>query len=219
MKSVALMQKKLRLIIIVFLGLTIITFLTYYAYSHQWQNVWQTKFSQQELSFPYYFKPGKDSYTLFLGDLNGLNSRANQELLALANKEYSNESSYLLIPSILPENLKKIPDQLQEEDFFYQVANKQGIVLVDNFCTNEWEKLKEKEIYKISTLSSGPFCGSEAETNDLNFLLKSFAIKKVYIVYDTESYKEFIENFTVYLEENNINYEFIQSKDVQKNML
>ncbi|MCK5211982.1 hypothetical protein KAJ89_04735 [Candidatus Parcubacteria bacterium] len=208
------MQKKLRFIIIVFLGLTIITALAYYAYSYKWQNTWQTKFSEQELSFSYYFKPGKDSYTLLLGDLNGLNPMASQELLALIDKKHSKAPAYLLIPSILPKNLEKLPDQLQEEDFFYQVANEQGIVLVDNFCTNEWEKLKEKEIYEISALSPGPFCGSEAETNDLNFLLKSFAVKKVYIVYDTESYKEFVENFTIYLEENSIDYEFVQSKDV-----
>lgn len=210
------MQKKLRLITIAFLASAIIISLIYYSYLHQWQDAWQTKFSPQELSFPYYIKPGKDSYTLLLGDLNGLNPKANQELLTLAGKKYSNTSSYLLIPSILPENLEKLPTQLQEEDFFSQVANERGVVLVDNFCTNGWKELKEKEIYKISTLSPGSFCGSEAEIDDLNFILKNFSVKKVYIVYDTESYKEFIKNFTVYLEENNIKYEFIQSKDIQR---
>ena len=186
----------------------------YFYQNRQFNQKINTEFIKQQLSFPYYLKPGKDiGYSMLLGDLNGLNRNAYESLLALITGTYGTKNSWVIVPSIMPEKSAVQLNEVEESDFFEQVANKRGVVLVDNFCTSEWENIKKKQIYELSSLSPGPFCFSEKETRDLNRLIKTMSIKKVYLIYDVESYLEFISNFTGYLEENEIDYEFVRSYD------
>jgi len=208
--------KLLKKIFIFLLPILIFTIALYYYQVREFNKSINTQFIKQELSFPYYLKPGAGSYQLLLGDLNGLNKEAYYELLEFTKGSFSKEPSLLVVPSLAPAKSSNIPEPILEEDFLKQVANNKGVVLVDNFCTKNWEKLKAKPLYEISTLSPGPFCHSENMTQDLNYIIKNFRVEKAVLLYDTESYKEFIKNFLKYLEENEINYELVQSKNIKQ---
>jgi hypothetical protein len=170
---------------------------------------------QDGLSFPYYVKPGLEAnFTLLLGDLNGLNKGAYERLLSMAGKPAGTRHSAILVPSIMPEKSSMLPAQITPEDFYAQISNDRGVVLADNFCTAGWEKAKDKALYASTALTPGPFCSSEPETRDLNSLIKAYRVSRVEIAYDAENYRDFIQNFIDYLEENGISYEFVQSRDV-----
>ena len=178
-----------------------------------------TKFIfQDQLSFSYYLKPGQEtlSYTLYLGDLNGLNKDSYFGLISITDKKMSKEDSIIIIPSLIPEKFLNFPDNLGIEDFYNQISNKRGVVLVDNFCTTDWEKNKEKQIYQISSLSPGMICSSEETTRDLDRIIRELRVKKIFISYDTDSYIKFIDNFIKYLNEKGVEYEFIKGENIEK---
>jgi len=175
---------------------------------------------KQSLSFPYYLKIGFNlNYIAVIGDMNGLNKEGYRKVLALTRRDYNKNESFIFVPSLMPGKAAYMPVRLTPADFIKQTGNTNGVILVDNFCVDNWEKLEEKSIYKNSGLSPGPFCGSEPETQDLNRLLDVFNVQKVIIVYDTPEYKDFICNFINYLKTNSIDYEFVQSRQALEKKL
>lgn len=171
---------------------------------------------QERLSFPYYVKPGQESrYTLFLGDLNGLNHDSYTRLLNLAQKPATQDSrSLLIVPSLMPQkSVQGRVHALDKESFYDQISNEKGVVLADNFCTRSWKELTRKKIYAVTSLSPGPFCFSEPQPRDLNFLIRKFHVANVTLVYDVPGYEDFIGNFLEYLKENKLAYSLVQSRN------
>lgn len=175
---------------------------------------------QKRLSFPYFVKAGEGlEYTLLLGDLDGLNRNSFLRLLSLAQNPTSDSvrDSIIIVPSLMPEKSLMLASGLDQESLYNQISNGKGVVLVDNFCTKGWGEFKLKSIYKVTSLTPGPFCFSEPETRDLNTLIKMYRIKNIKIVYDVAGYENFIDNFLEFLKENNIAYSFVQSGNASLN--
>lgn len=142
---------------------------------------------------------------LYVGDLLGVNFVSSKMI----------ESNNCANDDITRISLIRIKEQAKtisgEEDFLSAISNVKGIVLADNFCIKNWDKLKEDEIYKNTSLSPGQFCFSEPQTLMVDNLIKRFNIKKVFVYYDNQYYLKFINTFLVYLSEKNIQYELVRS--------
>jgi len=175
----------------------------------------ESEFVIQELIFPYYLKPGDEtSSTLIIGDLNGLNSAGyNKTEEIVKRKDINNKEPLIAIPSLLPQKSENMPRILDAESLLNQAVNTNNVVVVDNFCTKNWSDLRGKEIYKSSFVSPGSFCGSEPEIRDMESIIQKYHVKKVVLLFNTESYKQFVSNFTEYLTEKNINYSFVASDE------
>jgi len=207
------MPKLLRYIaLILVVPITVSISLYYYRLNRFYQSI-GTAFIRQELSFPYYFKPGKSEFRLILGDMNGLNFQGYTDTLKMPNQEYPDKDSIIVVPSILPYNIDVGLKEISNEDFYLQVANNRSVVIADNFCTSDWGANKDRDIYSHSQLSPGVFCFSESQSRNLDSIIRNFSVKNITILYDTESYRDFIVNFLKYLTEHEINYELVKSVD------
>ena len=209
------MPKFLRYTTLALVVPTIVAASVYYFRLDRFNAGLKTTFIRQELSFPYYFKPGKGDYRLILGDINGLNFQANDKALGMLDRKQPNENSLIVVPSILPDNINIDFQEMTNEDYFTQIANSRGVVIADNICTDNWEENKNKEIYTHSRLSPGSFCFSEEESRDLDAVIKQFGVKKITILYDSDNYVLFIDNFLKYLDGYGIKYELIKSENFE----
>lgn len=153
-------------------------------------------------------------------NVNGVSFGEGRDDVIKINIKKSSLAEFTKRPVPTEEEVENFEEYVEEEareeeieERLNEISNDQSIVLADNFCTTNWDKLKEKQLYNMSTLSPGPFCFSEAESRDLNQILKKYGVGKVIITYDTEKYLEFISNFIQYLEENDVEYMFVQSEN------
>jgi hypothetical protein len=122
------------------------------------------------------------------------------------------DSSWIII-----HNLNKIMDtKVSLSNFLDKISTDNGIILADNFCTQNWERLKDRDIYKMTGLSPGPFCFSEPEANVLDILINRFQPKKIILPYDVPLYKEYIANFSKYLDERKLTYILVQIDELKK---
>ena len=172
-------KKRLAKIFLILLAVLALEIGFYYFSLHRFNTRLLTRPIKQALSFPYYLKVGFNSdYVAIIGDLNGLNKEGYKKVLGLTDKSYRKNKSFVLVPGLMPDKAAHAPANLLPADFVKQIANANGVVLVDNFCTDNWDELKAKQIYENSGLSPGAFCASEPQTQDLNRLLGVFNIKK-----------------------------------------
>lgn len=165
----------------------------------------------QQLSFEYRVHPGDGHFTLYIGDLNGLNGGGCSHVKDLAAKGTGGPSIFIPTIGSVDGTCPSIGDRVGAEDIWRAAANNRGVVLVDNFCTRDWEKVKTKERYRNGQLSAGPFCQSEPETFDLDLIIRKFPVERVVLYCDVSGYREFIGNFIAYLEQKGIPYDFTQS--------
>jgi hypothetical protein len=198
-------------LILAFLG--VLLSVIYYCNSIIFFRNFKLEFIVQKLSFSYYLKPGEaTSSTLLIGDLNGLNPVGYKKAETVAkSRPASKEESLIVVPALLPQKSESMPNVLDAESLINQTVNNNNIIVVDNFCTKNWNDLRKKEIYQDSFVSPGAFCGSEPEVRDLDSIIEKYNVKEAVLLFDTESYKKFISNFTGYLQERNISYSFVAS--------
>jgi len=104
---------------------------------------------------------------------------------------------------------------LSNERFLEIISSIDGVVLVDNFCIRDWNKVRKKEIYQNTNLSPGPYCFSEPQTLLLDKLIKKYDVSDVLLYYDSSAYLELIQTFLTYLTESNISYRLIKTGTAQ----
>ncbi|MFA6306605.1 MAG: hypothetical protein WCV70_02100 [Patescibacteria group bacterium] len=174
-----------------------------------------SKFTEQKLSFSYFAKNGKSDFKLILGDLNGLNFNTYKVLNGVVGKTFNGNNSVIIVPSIFKEKSSVKAGEVNQEVFMNAISNNNGVVIVDNFCTSNWQNPSPGP-YDYTPLSKGKFCQSEEETRDIQKIISGYAIKEVVIVYDTDSYVSFIDNFLLFLKENGINYKLVKIENEQQ---
>jgi len=151
-------------------------------------------------------KPGG---ILLVGDLLGTNFRSADRLAGdFVLKNFL--GTQVIVPTVNP---SAVP--LQAENILDHWVNKNGVVLVDNFCTKGWASIREKDIYRQTNLSPGPYCFSEPETMLMDNLIKRFSVRQVIVYYDTPGYLNFIKNFLTYLDENKMRYQLVDIQTVK----
>lgn len=139
---------------------------------------------------------------LILVDFIGLNI---YDKSILNNLIYDNNSKIIIYSKKSVSNYNSIDNTI----FLDLISNNHKVFIPDNFCTNNWSLLKNKELYKISNLNSGNFCFSEMESLKINNILKTYNISTIEIYYTSKSHLELLDNFINYLDENLISYNFI----------
>ncbi len=199
------------ILIILTLLLGVFAFLYYHKLKEFNENLF-SGFSKQSKSFSYFVKIGSSGkYKLIVGDLAGINTGGYLKTIALSNKKFNQTDGVILIPSIMS-FVQTIPEKLSKEDVLHQISNEKGVIPVDNFCTGNWSRIKEKSIYGDSRLSPGQICDSATQTIDLISIINNYDIENVVVHYNVESYLVLIENFLIYLKERDINYELVQNE-------
>lgn len=173
-----------------------------------------TKFTRQSgYAFDYFVKPGKEQgYTLYICDLTGLNPVAYKKCAELVKKTEKNDSSILVIPGLV--STEHYYEPFTTNSFFDHITNSNSIVIHDNFCAPDWEKIKEKAMYKESLVSPGSFCASEPETVLVDSIIKKYNVKKVVLSTDISSGQEFFVTFLSYLKVFSIPYEIIRTDQI-----
>jgi len=157
---------------------------------------------------------GSDNTRLIVVDLLGINFLS-QKIDDTLNSQMDTSKSQLIIYQ-----LKNSPAaHLSNEMFLNIISTEQGVVLADNFCIQNWEQLKDKEIYKKTSLTPGPYCFSEPQTKLVDQLIKKHRVSDAIILYDTNAYLELIRTFLTYLDEAHISYQLKKtgSKNEQAN--
>lgn len=209
-------RKKIKLVFVLAV-LVVISAGLYYSFNSSWNRQLKTNFVLQKKSFDFFVKTGNEvNYSMIMGDLNGLNHESGEKLIKIVEKKQRINPSIVIVPSMIAPDSRYEVKNLTQESFLDQISNEREVVLVDNFCTKNWNSLSEKKIYQVSVLSPGPYCFSEPETKEIDTIINSYRVKKVFVVYNTPSYKEFIANFLEYLEEKEIEYEFVQSEKIEE---
>ncbi|MDA3856164.1 MAG: hypothetical protein PF569_07955 [Candidatus Woesearchaeota archaeon] len=195
-------KKKSKILLLLSLSLIILLLLInlLFLYSNYKEITNQKVIYQDSNELQYTIIKGENEYKLIIGDLVGINPKSYNYVSDLSNFK---EDSLILIPGF------KSDLELNKNNFLDIISNKNQVIIADNFCTQNWEELKEKEIYKNTFLSPGSFCLSEVESQKIDFLIKKYQVEEVKLYYDSELYLEFINNFLVYLNESNLTYKLI----------
>ena len=175
----------------------------YWQYDYKYYSNW----IKQEKSFTYYIKPGKSDYKLIVGDLLGTNYLGQQKAENLVRSGIDPAQSLIVIPTLTKKFDSK--DKIDNEYFWEQAGNEQGVIVVDNFCSDNWENIQNKSIYQNSDYSPGQYCGSEIEVQEFVYLVNSLAIKQVDIYTNSKIYPELINNFISFLEMKKIKYSLV----------
>jgi hypothetical protein len=212
------MGKKNKRLYIIFSILSVLIVLTFFSAKKSqsdFNSAINSKFTEQKLSFSYYLKNGKSNFKLILGDLNGLNFNTYEVLTKTVKKTFNDNNSIIIIPSIFAAKSSANPGKINQEIFMDSISNDNGVVIVDNFCTENWQNSSSTS-YTYAPLSKGKFCQSEKETQDLQKVISSYGIKEAAIIYDTDAYLSFVDNFLLFLKENNINYKLIKSENEEQ---
>ncbi|EKE29691.1 MAG: hypothetical protein ACD_2C00119G0002 [uncultured bacterium (gcode 4)] len=145
-------------------------------------------------------------YILVIWDLLWTN-----KLSEIKSREYADEKSdisYIVVPSLNRSRYSEI----NEDNFLDAISSDSDVILPDNFCIRDWDKIKGKKIYSETNLTPGPYCQSEPQTQLLVKLLLQYKPRKAILLYDVKWYIEQVGTFTEYLDENKIDYEFLSSK-------
>ncbi len=195
------LKPSLNLIIWLGVGLIVVLGLRVDYLHRQYQHlIHYPEFVQQHYGLRYKVVKGAPPFKLIMGDLVGLNPLSYQYV---SQWQPSDGGSYVVFPGLYPPRRR---EEIIPSNWANLISSDKGVVLVDNFCFKDWEKLKEKEIYQQTNLTPGPHCLSEGETHLLDYLIKSLAIKEVILYYDLPSYQEKIDTFLRYLTELGITY-------------
>lgn len=161
----------------------------------------------------YYFHPQNGDYTLLIGDLNCLNPEGALLVAKKAKSQPVPENAVIFFPGLCSDTTE-LAQETEINDFSQRIGNANGVVMIDNFCTKNWQALINKPLYTDSVLTPGPYCGSENEVVLLDKIIRNYGVKKVILTYNVESYKSFSKNFLDYLVERNIAYEFKHNNDL-----
>lgn len=149
--------------------------------------------------------PNEDRpYKIIIGDIIGIDKKVYD---FVNNYSASPNESLLLISGI-----QKHYSEITNNNFLSLIANENNVLIPGNFCLKNWPAEINKDIYNNSQISHRPFCNSEAETQVIDKLIKQYQSEKIEIYYSSETYKELIQGFLLYLDELNIPYELIKVK-------
>lgn len=193
-------RQKSKLILCVFLALVCARF---FALKSEFDHVFLKRmFAAQENGVEYQVWRGDGESILHVGDLLGTNIISAGKLKDLRPPE---GQKAVVIPSLHPASFHDVtPESLMDI-----LANARDVVLVDNFCRDNWEQVKEHAWYQNTSLSPGPYCLSEPETQLIDRLIKQYGITRVNIYADNKLYVRLIDTFLKYLQGMRIPYQII----------
>ena len=144
----------------------------------------------------------KTSYKVIVGDILGIDKKSYN---FVDNIELKENEPFLLIPGV-----NKKYDKITSDNFSYLIANKNNVFIPDNFCLKNWPSTIDSDLYNNSHLSRGSFCASENEVMLIDRLIKQYRPSVVEIYYSSETYKDLIKGFLLYLEDLEIQYKLIK---------
>ena len=141
-------------------------------------------------------------YKIIIGDILGIDRKAYDHVDSV---DLTSSDPLLLISGI-----KKDYNKITTDNFFDLISNKNNVFIPDNFCLNNWPSEINKDLYENSHLSRGSFCGSEDEVILIDRLIKQYNPQKVDIYYSSETYRELLQGFFMYLDDLDIEYEIVK---------
>lgn len=142
------------------------------------------------------------SCKIIIGDILGVDRKA---YAYVDNIKLISDDSLLLIPGI-----KKDYVEITGNNFLDIIGNEKNVFIPDNFCLENWPSKINEDLYKNSQLNRGSFCGSENEVILIDRLIKQYNPQKVDIYYSSETYRELLQGFFMYLDDLDIEYEAVK---------